>query len=94
MIVLIPSYEPDRRLVQLVKDLSGIDDLEVLVVDDGSGPAYAPLFAEAERAGVEVLTHPENRGKGAAASSTTTASLGTSVCSAMAAHTARSLRAQ
>lgn len=66
MIVLIPSYEPDRRLVQLVKDLSGIDDLEVLVVDDGSGPAYAPLFAEAERAGVEVLTHPENRGKGAA----------------------------
>lgn len=66
MIVLIPSYEPDRRLVQLVKDLAWIDDLEILVVDDGSGPAYRPLFAHVERSGAEVLTHPENRGKGAA----------------------------
>ena len=29
-------------------------------------PAYAPLFAHVERSGAEVLTHPENRGKGAA----------------------------
>ncbi len=64
--MLIPSYEPDRRLVQLVKDLAWIDDLEILVVDDGSGPAYAPLFAQAGRAGAEVLAHPGNRGKGAA----------------------------
>lgn len=66
MIVLVPSYQPDRRLVQLVKDLAWIDELDILVVDDGSGPAYAPLFAQVERIGAEVLTHPENRGKGAA----------------------------
>lgn len=66
MIVLLPSYEPDRRLVQLVRDLAWIEDVEILVVDDGSGPTYAPLFAQVERLGAEVLTHPENRGKGAA----------------------------
>ena len=66
MIVLVPSFEPDRRLVQLVRDLGWIDDVEVVVVDDGSGPSYASLFRQVERAGARVLTHPENRGKGAA----------------------------
>ncbi|MGC3995299.1 MAG: bifunctional glycosyltransferase family 2/GtrA family protein [Propionicimonas sp.] len=66
MIVLIPSYEPDERLPQLVADLTGVDGLRVVVVDDGSGPAYATHFDAARRAGAEVLTHPRNRGKGAA----------------------------
>lgn len=66
MIVLIPSYEPDRRLVAVVRDLAGIEGLRVVVVDDGSGPDYAPWFAEAARAGAEVIAHESNRGKGAA----------------------------
>ena len=37
MIVLIPAYEPDRRLLELVADAAGTTT--VLVVDDGSGPA-------------------------------------------------------
>ena len=47
MIILIPSYQPDRRLLELVAALA---PRQVLVVDDGSGPVYAHWFAAAERA--------------------------------------------
>ena len=40
-------------------------DTSIIVVDDGSGPDYAPIFDEA-RSIATVLTHKENRGKGAA----------------------------
>ena len=49
--VLIPAYQPDDRMVQLVKALS----YPVVVVDDGSGEAYDRLFEEAEAAGAAVL---------------------------------------
>lgn len=65
-VVLIPSYEPDERLVQLVDSLAASASAPVLVVDDGSGPAYARVFAAVARAGATVLTHEVNRGKGAA----------------------------
>lgn len=66
MIVLIPSYEPDERLTNLVAELGHVPDLKVLVVDDGSGADYAGIFADAARAGAEVLVHEVNRGKGVA----------------------------
>ena len=67
MIVLIPSYEPDHRLTGLVEALVEADPaLRVLVVDDGSGPAYAAVFAAADALGATVLAHAGNRGKGAA----------------------------
>ncbi|MBQ8952562.1 MAG: bifunctional glycosyltransferase family 2/GtrA family protein [Clostridia bacterium] len=63
--VLIPAYKPDRRLNKLVDDLLAAGFKRVVVVDDGGGAAYAPIFADlAGRA--QVLTHPVNRGKGAA----------------------------
>ncbi|MGO1316098.1 MAG: glycosyltransferase [Cellulomonadaceae bacterium] len=66
-VVLIPAYEPDERLVQLVTALrTAHPDREVLVVDDGSGPRYAAVFAAAKHAGACLLRHPGNRGKGAA----------------------------
>ncbi|GIH08223.1 sugar translocase [Rhizocola hellebori] len=61
MIVLIPAYEPDRRLVELVGRLK---HYRVVVVDDGSGPAYAALFARALRLGAELITLDRNQGKG------------------------------
>ncbi len=63
MIVLVPSYEPDERLLRLVDDLAGHP---VIVVDDGSGPAFAPVFAAVAARGAVVLRHEANRGKGAA----------------------------
>ncbi len=65
MIVLIPAYEPDVRLVELVREL-GAEGYRMLVVDDGSGAAYAHHFAEVEHRGVTVLRQPANTGKAAA----------------------------
>ncbi|MEV6300504.1 glycosyltransferase [Actinoplanes sp. NPDC051861] len=61
MIVLIPAYQPDSRLVELVERLR---EHRVLVVDDGSGPAYAKWFEMARTAGAEIVTLDHNRGKG------------------------------
>lgn len=67
MIVLVPAYEPDHRLVVLVRLLrASAPHLTVVVVDDGSGPAFGHLFDEIAAQGCTVLRHPENLGKGAA----------------------------
>ena len=71
MIILIPAYEPDGRLLDLVGDLqSGLRhhdmDGEIVLVDDGSGPQYAGLFISLAVAGARVLSYGENRGKGSA----------------------------
>ena len=63
MIVLIPSYQPGKALVDLVDALA---DSTVVVVDDGSGSDYASVFAMVQARGVEVVSHPTNLGKGAA----------------------------
>jgi glycosyltransferase involved in cell wall biosynthesis len=67
VIVLVPAYEPDARLVALLDALrTAVPGAHLLVVDDGSGPAFAPVFDAARQRGCVVLTHPVNRGKGAA----------------------------
>lgn len=67
VLILIPAYEPSHTLVALVSELRRADAaLEVVVVDDGSGPAFAPVFRETAAQGATVLMHPVNRGKGAA----------------------------
>ena len=63
MIILIPSYQPDRRLLEL---LEALGNQQVLVVDDGSGPAYAHWFIAAQRLGAGVIHHGHNCGKGRA----------------------------
>jgi glycosyltransferase involved in cell wall biosynthesis len=65
VIVLVPAYEPDERLVDLARELRATDaSLHVLIVDDGSGPAFESVFAAAAAEGAEVIGHPCNRGKG------------------------------
>lgn len=65
--VLIPAYEPDSRLLGYVDSLAGQGFNRIVVVDDGSGERYRPLFASlAERPFCTVLSHDVNRGKGAA----------------------------
>lgn len=63
-IVLIPAYEPDEKLIELVKQLQA-QELSVLVVNDGSSEACTEIFA-AVAPYATVLQHPQNRGKGAA----------------------------
>lgn len=68
MIVLIPAYEPDRKLLDLLRDLAreAPELAVVVVVDDGSGPLYAHVFSDASRLGADVIGFATNRGKGAA----------------------------
>ncbi|MEZ5232753.1 MAG: bifunctional glycosyltransferase family 2/GtrA family protein [Acidimicrobiales bacterium] len=66
-VVLIPAYEPGPSMIVLIDDLrAGGHRGPVVIVDDGSGEAFADRFAEARARGCEVITHPVNRGKGAA----------------------------
>lgn len=63
-IALIPAYEPDEKLTEVVRDMRS-KGFDVVVVDDGSGSEYEEQFVGiAEEAAV--LTHKENLGKGAA----------------------------
>jgi len=65
VIVVIPAYEPDHRLVDLVAALRRADaGLDVVVIDDGSGARYREVFAAAAAAGAELLRHAPNSGKG------------------------------
>lgn len=67
LVVLIPAYQPDERLPRLVARLRGQDPgCAVLVVDDGSGPDYAGVFAAARARGAEIVTRTVNQGKGEA----------------------------
>lgn len=65
--VLIPAYRPPPALAQLVNELAARGFEQILVVDDGSGPDYAPLFEQLRRTPqVLLLRHEANRGKGEA----------------------------
>ncbi|MFJ2617737.1 GtrA family protein [Glutamicibacter sp. NPDC087344] len=67
MMVLIPAYQPDHKLVDLVISLARqLPEVQVVIVDDGSGGSYDNLFAATATHGAVVQRHPVNRGKGAA----------------------------
>ncbi len=67
MIVLIPAYQPTHRLVDLLAGLAERAPwLNVVVVDDGSGPDYAEVFAAAAALGADVIGYRSNLGKGSA----------------------------
>ena len=64
--VIIPAYKPDGKLLNTLKELveAGFDDL--LVIDDGSGSEYLPIFEQVEAIPqCTLLRHPVNKGKGA-----------------------------
>ncbi|MEA4831067.1 MAG: bifunctional glycosyltransferase family 2/GtrA family protein [Oscillospiraceae bacterium] len=66
MIILIPSYEPDNKLLKLIDEIKENTDYDILVVNDGSKPEFDPVFEGVRERGVTILTHEVNRGKGEA----------------------------
>lgn len=64
-IIIIPAYEPDQRLISLLKELRAGSDAELIVVNDGSSQEAESIFKEAESYG-KVLGHHKNYGKGRA----------------------------
>ena len=62
--VVIPAYRPDERLWKLTEEILETG-CHPVVVDDGGGPNYAPIFAGLDPRAT-ILRHEINRGKGAA----------------------------
>ena len=69
--IIVPVYNEERYVQAALERLAGRPypgtEQEVIVVDDGSSDRTPQLLAGwANRPGFRVLTHPQNRGKGAA----------------------------
>ena len=65
--VVIPSLDPDEKLLTVVDGLVDAGFTDVVLVDDGSDDVHRTPFTEAaRRPGVTVLHHPVNYGKGRA----------------------------
>ena len=66
VVVVIPAWEPDERLLGLVGELVGCGFGGVVVVDDGSVGSVSVFEGLGRLAGVRVVRHAGNRGKGRA----------------------------
>ena len=65
--VVLPSLDPDEKLLATVEGLLEYGFSDIILVDDGSKPENQHYFtAAAAYPQVQLLRHPVNRGKGAA----------------------------
>lgn len=65
VVILIPAYKPDERLITLTRELVELG-LSVQLVDDGGKEVYAQIFEACRELGAEVAVHAVNQGKGRA----------------------------
>lgn len=61
-IILIPSYEPDNKLVKLVNDLNK-EEVDVVVINDGSNETFNNIYKSIEDR-VHLISYKQNKGKG------------------------------
>ncbi len=65
--VIIPAWQPDQRLVELLEELRASGITHLVVVNDGSSPRVDSVFrAVAAVEGVTLCRHEHNLGKGRA----------------------------
>lgn len=65
--IVIPAYEPDTRLLDLLKNIKGKNLGLIILINDGSSSKYTDIFNKASNImGTDgiTLTHDLNRGKG------------------------------
>ena len=60
-IILIPSYEPDDKLINLLKTIE--EKADIIIINDGSDKSYNKIFEEAKKYAT-VLSYKNNKGKG------------------------------
>ena len=64
-VVIIPAYEPSRSFVEYAKRLVNAHIAKLIVVNDGSGKRYQPVYDEIKALPrTEVLSYENNCGKG------------------------------
>jgi len=65
--ILIPTFNPNQKLVDLVLELSTYDWNEIIIINDGSSTESQIFFDDLHKIkNVYILTHASNQGKGAA----------------------------
>ena len=65
--VILPSLDPDDKLLTVISGLLDVGFSHIILVNDGSKPEHLHYFEEAAKhPQVQLLHHPENQGKGAA----------------------------
>ncbi len=68
--IIIPAFEPDERLIILLKELVANINTPIIIVNDGSGNKYNDIFKCAQplvaSVGGTILQHDVNYGKGRA----------------------------
>jgi glycosyltransferase involved in cell wall biosynthesis len=65
--VLVPVYNEEAGLEQILARVAAVDvDKEIIVVDDCSSDGTAGILEQIELPGLHIVSHPVNRGKGAA----------------------------
>jgi glycosyltransferase involved in cell wall biosynthesis len=64
--VIIPTYNPDNKLVKLVEGLTEAGFGRIVVVNDGSKSQCQKYFDKVRKLGVYVINHKVNKGKGRA----------------------------
>ena len=63
--LLIPAYQPDDRLPPYVEALKSAGVGKIIVVDDGSGDKFQPLFGSIPQDEItHVISYTPNGGKG------------------------------
>lgn len=67
IVVIIPSLNPDNKLIEVVNNLFAAGFSDLLIVDDGSRQDCKKIFSElTKKSGCVVLHHEQNKGKGRA----------------------------
>lgn len=65
MVIIIPAYNPDYHLLDLLNDLKSILNNKIIIVDDGSYNNSSKIFDKIKN-DVIFIEHSTNMGKGAA----------------------------
>lgn len=65
IIILIPAYHPDDKLIEYVSQLNESYVKHIIVVNDGSGTEYQDIFDKCEKHDkCKVISYENNMGKG------------------------------
>lgn len=62
--LIVPAYRPTEDMIPMLERFAAMPEYVPVVVNDGSGPEYDPIFARVPE-GCTLLKHEVNRGKGA-----------------------------
>lgn len=66
-VIIIPSLNPNERLISLIQELTSENKFKIIIVNDGSNAFYDDIFKKLyENKDVIILKHKKNLGKGAA----------------------------